>query len=265
MIAGNPAGKEAVSLTKGEKNPVSPGAEQRVAAFFAARGAGILQMPLSEIASACGVSDAAVVRHCRREGYRGLKDYKIAKANEQQADLSAPPVRGDESLPELKRRIFAGCIRAMKETSDQLNAAEMERAIRAIADSANLDVYACGGSVPVASYLRHQLIKLGIRTSVYSDRSSMLLSQSRLSQRDAVIAISSSGVTRDVVDAQRGARSAGAVTICLTAGPESPLAGTSDILLIATGESFLGSNTYSRLSQIAVVDVLYAGLKRMIG
>ena len=138
MIAGNQAGKEAVSLTKGEKNPVSPGAEQRVAAFFAARGAGILQMPLSEIASACGVSDAAVVRHCRREGYRGLKDYKIAKANERQADLSAPPVRGDEPLPELKRRIFSGCIRAMKETSDQLNTAELERAIRTALQEADL-------------------------------------------------------------------------------------------------------------------------------
>ena len=78
-----------------------------------------------------------------------------------------------------------------------------------------------------------------------------------------MIAISSTGTTPDVVDAQRAARKVGAATICLTACVDSPLAGASDICLAAVGEHFLGSNTYSRLSQIAVVDVLYAGLAVM--
>ena len=240
-----------------------PTAEQRVAAFFAARGAGILDMALSEISAACGVSDATVVRHCRHAGYKGLKDFKIAMAHDAEPLPAVPPVTGDEPLPELQRRVFSGCIQALKDTAGLLSSEETLRAIRAIADSAHLDAYACGGSLPIASYLRHQLIKLGIRTSVYSDRTSMLLSQSRLTERDAVIAISSTGTTPDVVDAQRAARKVGAATICLTACVDSPLAGASDICLAAVGEHFLGSNTYSRLSQIAVVDVLYAGLAVM--
>ena len=247
-------------MREDHSTPLTAGAEQRVAAFFAAQGTGILQMPLSGIASACGVSNAAVVRHCRREGYKGLKDYKIAMAHASRLPPSAPPISGEERLPELKRRLFAGCIRALNDTSDLLSTEEMQRAISAVSESANLDVYACGGSLPIASYLRHQLIKLGIRASVHSDRSSMLLSQSRLSKRDAVIAISSSGATQEIVDAQRSARKAGAVTICLTACRESPLAAASDILLVAAGDAFLDNNTYARLSQIAVVDLLYAGL-----
>lgn len=235
-------------------------AEQRVAAYIAGQGKNVLTMPLSDIARACGVSDATVVRFCQHEGFRGLKDYKIALANASGVSAGDPAVTGAEPIPELKRRMFDGCMEALRQTCGLLRPEELERAVRAIAAAGDLDVYASGGSVPVASYLRHQLIKLGVRTSVYSDRNSMMLSQSRLGKQDAVLAISSSGATRDVVDAQASARRAGAAAICITAEPASPLARQSDILLLAVGGRFLGSNTYSRLAQLAVVDVLYAGL-----
>ncbi|MBQ9299556.1 MAG: MurR/RpiR family transcriptional regulator [Clostridia bacterium] len=237
-----------------------PTAEQRVAIFMADHGRDILDMPLSQISAACGVSDATVVRYCLHAGYKGLKDFKIAMARASGDGGNTHILRGDEPLPELQQRLFAGCMDALRATALQLSSGEMRRALRAIADSDHLDVYACGGSQPIAAYLRHQLIKLGIRTGVYSDRTSMLLSQSRLGSRDTVLSISSSGRTQDVNDAQASAREAGALTICITAQPESPLAAVSDIVLLAAGDHFLGNNTYSRLSQLAVVDLLYAGL-----
>ena len=235
-------------------------AEQRVAAFVADRGREILDMPLSRISAACGVSDATVVRYCLHAGYKGLKDFKIAMARSAAEGGGAPALRGDEPLPELKQRLFSGCLDALQSTALRLSTAALERAVQAIDRSDNLDVYACGGSQPIAAYLRHQLIKLGIRTNIYSDRTSMTLSQSRLSVRDTVLSISSSGVTREVCDAQASARAAGALTLCITAVPDSPLANDSDILLLAAGEHFLGNNSYSRLSQLAVVDLIYAGL-----
>ena len=235
-------------------------AEQRVGAFVAAQGKAILGMPLSDIASACGVSDATVVRYCRHEGYKGLKDFKIAMAHSFHEEDALSPIIGTEPLPELKKMIFAGCLDALRTTATTLSNAELEKAIQLLCAADNLDVYASGGSVPIASYLRHQLIKLGVRTNVYSDRTSMLLSQSRLTKRDAVLAISHTGATRDIVDAQSSAHRLGAPTICMTSAPDSPLAAVSDVCLLAAGEHFLGMNTYSRLSQLAMVDVLYAGM-----
>ncbi|MBQ9195610.1 MAG: MurR/RpiR family transcriptional regulator [Clostridia bacterium] len=246
-----------------KRTEVPRAAEQRVADFMAAHGRDILDMPLSRISAACGVSDATVVRYCLHAGYKGLKDFKISMSRIWSEADGAPTVRGDEQLPELQRRVFAGCMDALRSTAHRIDAAELSRALNAIADSDNLDVYACGGSLPIASYLRHQLVKLGIRTAVYSDRTSMLLSQSRLNSRDTVLSISSSGQTQDVNDAQASARKAGARTVCITAHPESALAAASDIVLVAAGEQFLGNNTYSRLSQLAVVDLLYAGLAVM--
>ena len=217
-------------------------------------------MPLSEISAVCGVSDATVVRHCRRAGYKGLKDFKIALAHAIKDSPNLGPLTGDEPLPLLRDKLFAGCAQVLGATAHLLRQEDLLRAIQAIAVADNLDAYACGGSVPVAAYLRHLLMKLGIRTSVYSDRTSLFLSQSRLSERDAVIAISSSGITQDIVDAQISARKTGAVTICLTTHADSPLALASEIPLIVTGGPFLGEGTYSRLAQVALVDMLYAGL-----
>lgn len=231
-----------------------------MAAFFQACGPELLRMPLSEISAACGVSDATVVRHCRRAGYKGLKDFKIALAHAAKDAPDLGPLTGNEPLPLLTDKLFAGCAQVLGATSQMFQNERLARAVQVIATADNLDAYACGGSVPVASYLRHLLIKLGIRTSVYSDRASMFLSQSRLSKRDAVIAISSSGVTQDIVAAQISAQKTGAITLCLTTHADSPLALATEIPLIVRGGPFLGNGTYSRLAQVAVVDMLYAGL-----
>ena len=59
----------------------------------------------------------------------------------------------------------------------------------------------------------------------------------------------------------------GATTLCLTNSKQSPLAREASISMITSGNRFFGEdyNTYSRLSQLAVVDILYAGLIVMRG
>ena len=242
------------------RSGIPPTAEQRVAAFMAAHGREILDMPLSRISDACGVSDATVVRYCVHAGYKGLKDFKIAMARSGAEDTSPAALRGDESLPELKQRLLSGCMEALRMTGMQLSADALGQAVQAIDRSDHLDVYACGGSAPIASYLRHQLIKLGIRASIYSDASSMRLSYAGFTRRDTVMSISVTGETPDVLDALNAARQAGCATICMTAHPESRMARLADTVLIAAGGNFLKDSSYARLSQLAVVDMLFAAL-----
>ena len=244
-------------------------AEKRVAAYVRAHGREIISIPLSEISRACNVSDATVVRFCRHLGYKGLKDFKIALASEQNvAQQSADlPIDWNDTLPQLKEKVFAGCIKALQCSSVTLSDTAVIRAVEALNKADNIDVYAVGGSVPIASYLRHQLMKLGIRSSVYSDSQSMQLSFSQLGENDVALAISCSGKTQEVVRALSSAASLGATTLCLTNSKQSPLAREASISMITSGNRFFGEdyNTYSRLSQLAVVDILYAGLIVMRG
>ena len=233
-------------------------AEGRVEALFLEAGRDILTWDLKTIADKSGVSRATVVRFCVHAGYTGLKDYKIALA----ARSDAPaPLRNEDSLPLIRDKVFSGCMDALSLTRDRINENALLEAVKAIERSGNLDVYAAGGSLPIANYLRHQFIKLGIRVSVYSDQASLQLSRHGLSSGDTVMAISSSGATQDVLDALISAGRAGAATIALTGNPSSPLAEAADVVLPALGETFLENSTYSRLSQLAVADLLYAALR----
>ena len=233
-------------------------AEDRVEKLFAQAGRGILHWDLKTIAEKCGVSRATVVRWCAHAGFSGLKDYKIALAARAQ---EPSPLRDGDSHALIRDKVFAGCVDALKTTRESLSEDDLKKAVDLIAGAGHLDVYAVGGSAPVAGYLRHQFIKLGIRVSVYSDRASLLMSSRGLTEGDTVLAISSSGTTPEVLEALIRARASGARAIALTGSPASPLAEAADVTLPALGESFLDNSTYSRLSQLAVVDLMYAALR----
>ena len=238
-------------------------AELKVAAFVREAGPNLIDMQLRDIARACDVSDATVVRYCRREGFRGLKDFKIALSRRTERPKN-PPLTGGEPMAEIRQRLVEGSVQALYDTGERLNPAALERAAEAIFKSGTLDIYAVGGSVPIASHLRLQMIKLGFHADIYPDISSMRLSYAVLSPQAAVMSISVSGETQDVLAAQRAARSAGCVTICITAHPESSLAKASDIVLeAAAGGCFLRDSSYGHISQLAVADMLFAVLYSM--
>ena len=237
-------------------------AELKVADYVRRTGLQLIDMPLHEIAQKCGVSDATVVRFCRREGYKGLKDYKIALSR-QMENVHYEPLKGNESTHAIRTQLIDGSIQALRKTGQQLNLKALEDAASAIRLSGSLDIYAAGGSVPIASYLRHQLIKLGIRASIYADPSSIRLSYAGFSQYATVLSISASGETHDVLEAQRAAQKAGCITICLTAHVESPLALASQIVLETAGDYFLQNSSYARISQLVAVDMLFAVIYNM--
>jgi DNA-binding MurR/RpiR family transcriptional regulator len=87
-------------------------------------------------------------------------------------------------------------------------------------------MYAVGGSATVARDLSHKLLKIGIKSSVYDDAHTMLMSAAILSDDDVIIAISHSGATRAVNDPVKLATRSGAKAIAITNYAESPIAKT---------------------------------------
>ena len=124
-------------------------AEMKVAEYARQVGAALIGMPLHDIARACGVSDATVVRFCRRQGYHGLKDYKIALSHREDAEC-AQPLNGSESLAEIRQRLVSGCVQALYDTGEKLSLSALKAASDAILSSGALDIYAAGGSATLS-------------------------------------------------------------------------------------------------------------------
>jgi DNA-binding MurR/RpiR family transcriptional regulator len=88
-----------------------------------------------------------------------------------------------------------------------------------------------------------------------------------MEKKDAIVVISCTGVSRELVHIVEKAKNLKAGTIAITNFPNSPLGRTVDIVIQNTGTRFCGNdnNTYSRLAQLATVDFLYIAISRNIG
>lgn len=83
-----------------------------------------------------------------------------------------------------------------------------------------------------------------------------------LGKGDVAVAVSHSGKTKQTIEAIRFAKAQGASIICITNFGASEIANLADIILLtASHEKTLQSETLvSRLSQLAIVDMLYLGV-----
>jgi len=239
-------------------------AEQRVADFILKHAEELIYLTVTELAERTQTSESTVVRLCQKIGYKGYQEFKIMLAR----DLVGPTetvyeqIESTDSLETLKAKIFQANAQALKDTIEVLADEELRRAVAAIAVARRVEVYGIGGSAPLALDAYHKFMKLGIAAVWLNDSDLMAMSSSLLAPGDVALGISHTGASRDVCDAMEHAKSAGATTICITHRATSPITKVSDIkLFTAAKETAFGSDaTSSRIAQLSIVDVLYAGI-----
>jgi DNA-binding MurR/RpiR family transcriptional regulator len=239
-------------------------AEQRVADFILKHAEELIYLTVTELAERTQTSESTVVRLCQKIGYKGYQEFKIMLAR----DLVGPTetvyeqIEASDSLESLKAKIFQANAQALKDTIEVLSDDELRRAVESLATARRLEVYGIGGSAPLAFDAYHKFMKLGIPTVWLNDSDLMAMSSSLLGPGDVALGISHTGASRDVCDAMENAQRAGATTICVTHRATSPITKVSKIkLFTAAKETAFGSDaTSSRIAQLSIVDVLYAGI-----
>jgi DNA-binding MurR/RpiR family transcriptional regulator len=242
--------------------------EQKIADFIHAHLDTFLNLSILDISRRTETSKSTVVRFCNHIGYGGLKEFKIHfYKNEKIPPVPSATVEFTDTLEVLKGKIFSGCIWALQDSYQLINTAAIERAAAVLAKANHINIYGVGGSVSIANYLRHQLMKTGIRSSVYTDATSQQLSLIQMGNDGAVVAISCTGVHREIAATMKKAKNLGVHTIAITNFPNSSLGRTADIVIQNTGGCFCGydHNTYSRIAQLATVNFLYAAVSLKTG
>jgi DNA-binding MurR/RpiR family transcriptional regulator len=239
-------------------------AEQRVADFILKHAEELIYLTVTELAERTQTSESTVVRLCQKIGYKGYQEFKIMLAR----DLVGPTetvyeqIAATDALPALKAKVFQANAQALKDTIEVLSDDELERAVDAIANARRVEVYGIGGSAPLALDAYHKFMKLGIAAVALSDSDLMAMSSSLLAPGDVALGVSHTGASRDVCDAMENAQKAGATTICITHRATSPITKVSNVkLFTAAKETAFGSDAMSsRISQLSIIDVLYAAV-----
>lgn len=128
-----------------------------------------------------------------------------------------------------------------------------------IANAKKVEIYGIFRSAAVATDFYYQLIEIGIPASFVSDILTCAVSASMLDDESLVIAVSSSGRTKDVIDAVKNAKANGVPVVCITSNRNSPLAKLSDYVLVACSKN--RSETEVRASQLLLTDAICSLLR----
>lgn len=242
--------------------------EKKLANFVVAHGQRSQNMSISELAAACGVAEATISRFCRRMGYRGYSDFRLATAASTAARLDSGPLMGeiqpDDTVPDLCRKLAGAEIDAIRETQALIRPEQIQKAAGLLLAAEKVLCMGQGGSMLMAEEASHLFTTVFSGFFPMQDSHMQVIAASNLKERDAILFFSYSGATKDMMDVMKIAKQRGTKTVLVTRYPGSPGAELADCVLqcgSTEGPLQLGS-VAARVAQLYLVDVLFSEMCR---
>lgn len=237
--------------------------EQKTATYILENPSDVIHMTITELAEAAKNAEATVFRLCKKLGFSGYQELKIALAGDLYTPLESVYKEVDpaDSIGTMISKIFHGISEGLQDTLKIIDEDAVEKAIVAITSAKRIDVYGSGGSAVIASDIEHRFMRFGISVRAYSDPHLQIASATLLEPGDVVIAVSHTGANRDILDAVKVANSNHVTTIAITSYMRSPLSQMAKIALHGMGRevTYRSEAMASRMIHLAIVDVLYIG------
>lgn len=244
-----------------------PASEQKIAVYLVSNLNDAVGLSVEELASRSESSQAAVVRFCKKMGYRGYREFSLKLASElavarESQDRECPGIKIGDRAGNVIQCVCRHNMRAIEDTGALIDPDRVELAAGRLFAARRVDVYAVAASHLAALDAQQKLARIGKQVSAYSDPHLQLSSAALLGPEDAVLALSWSGEAREVLRACETARKAGAFIISISRlGPVS-LSSYSHVHfgLSAPEPSLDGGAMSSRIAQMTMVDILFSCL-----
>lgn len=211
-----------------------------------------MNIHIKELAHQIDVSVATITRFCRKiGGASSFVEFKI---------LLRDAVKVQEVTEDVINSVHQFYESVINSTNSLSNLSIFQRACQWILEAKRIHAYGLGGSSGLsAEELKLRLSRMGLTIDTHKDSHAMIIASSFLTEEDLVIAISSSGQTKEIIDASELAKRKNAKVISISNYSETPpLANLSDLMLYtASIKPYLAQGFLnSQLSILYVLDVL---------
>lgn len=220
----------------------------------------VVYLSITELAREAEVSDATVVKFCKRLGYKGFQEFKILLAQDvvEKHSLVGGEIKPDDDIRTIKEKVFDASIRALQDTNHVLKEDSLEAAVKALARAREIHFYGLGASIIAAFDGEQKFSRIGRRASAFVDTHMQITRAVLLQQGDVAVGLSRTGETREIVEAINTAKDCGALTIGITDHAASRLAKTADIVLLTCSDAslFTKCGISARVAQLTIIDTL---------
>ncbi len=244
--------------------PTLKPAERRVADEVLSQPSHVVHLSITELARESKVSEATVVKFCKRLGYKGFQEFKILLA--QDVVVKPSPVDGDvkvgDDVRSIRDKVFRSNICALQDTAQVLDVDTLEKAVTALAQAREIHFYGLGASSIAAYDGEQKFSRIGRRACALVDTHMQIARAVLLQPGDVAVGLSASGETREIVEAVATARDSGALTIAITNHSASTLANLSDIVLLTCtiGNPLTKAEISTRVAQLTTIETLFVAV-----
>ncbi|WP_447833008.1 MurR/RpiR family transcriptional regulator [Aeromonas veronii] len=228
---------------------------QRLGQFVLEQPQRVLYLTITELARESGTSEASVTRLCRGVGCRGYTEFKMALALETQQEQANQP---QASATSAFSTLIEESVAALRDTGALVSQQALLQSAELLEKARQIQIYGVAASAIIGEYLAYRLLRMGISAQQFSDMHRAAMNATSLKPGDVVIAVSSSGSTKDLLHAVQLGKEHGASIIVLSNTSRSPLATLADQLLVAAkpeGPLTAGS-FHSKISAMLVIELL---------
>ena len=234
-------------------------AEKRIADWLTENPGEILPLSIVDLADRCSCSEATVVRFAQRLGFSGYQELKISLAQETNSTSVSTNITSNDTMEEIYDKVCNDIYCSLERTKLVLDSTSLENVCKCISSADKIVIFGLGNSASIALDASHKLQRTGCNAYAYSDNHMQVIAASHLTQNDVALGISHSGSSKDIVEALKIAKEAGAATIAITNSGKSPIQKYSDYTLFTasdeTKHNILALN--SRIAQLSIINAIY--------
>lgn len=220
----------------------------------------VLEENFETLAERSRSSVPTIMRTCRDLGFAGLREFKLALA--QELALGGSPLHRRVNLADTADEVVAKISRSaaasVSGVRNQLDMEVLDAAVAAIAVAPHVDLFGAGAtSWFMTGDLQARLFRLGLSANAWSDYHLQQVASAAQRPGGVVIAMSHVGGMPSLLDAVDIARGQGAKVVALTR-PGTPLAAKADYLLALSvpddAVMHVGIDAY--LTHLTVIEIL---------
>ncbi|MBS3987139.1 MAG: MurR/RpiR family transcriptional regulator [Erysipelothrix sp.] len=241
------------------------GAEKGIIEFILHDPKVIVGLTIHECAKASYTSPSSVVRLCRKLGFDGYKEFHQSLVYELallDLDLKekSKEITFQDSLHDIIEKVTSKNILSLDNTAKLMDDNTVKACVDLMLQSRSICLFGMGASLLVAKDAYLKFLRINKPCIINDDWHAQLLQARNMISEDLAIAISYSGMTKEVIECIKAAKEKGAKVIAITRFEDNPLAKLADYNLSVSATEFIfrSGAMSSRIAQLNIIDILYA-------
>ena len=241
-------------------------AEKNVVDFILDHPQEVMGKTVHELASITYTSASTIVRFCRKMGFHGYKEFQQGLVYEfamsqGSVNVALQDISPRDSTTDVIRKVTQKNVDSLRITEKLLNSETIDACVQLLSQSRVINLFGIGASLLAAKDLQLKLLRVDKFCNMSDDWHSQFLYAKNMGPDDVAVIISYSGLTREMITCAKAAKKNGAKVIAITRGDSN-----SELIKYANYTLGVGSTEFivrsgamsSRLSQLNVIDILYA-------